>query len=471
VGRFGFYQVLSIKKKRGECSKMIFKKSLLTVFIGILTLSILLSACSSNKDSGTATPTGSTNPATDSGASSKPVKISIWSGYSEMDPWFKKVVDEYKKTNPNVTIEVTSFPLRDYEKKVAASLPSKSAADILTLGKSLATRYIDGGFLQPAPDKLGQFVNSGIYPQLIMDNTQAKDKTTYAVPFMKSASAIYYNKDMLKAAGLTAPPASMDQLTEYAQKLAKKDASGNLTQSGMSLRLSGNGSGVGEKFWNLLAQRGGSFLKEVSPGKYKANYNSEEGYQTLKMYVDMVHKFKTDDAKLKHDTEAFQSQLTAFYVRESNVVIDTKTKAPNLNYGTWPLVANVVDLQNYYVSSQDKDKAAAAWDFIRFLTEPQNQKDMVAMTGWLTPRTDLDMSDLYKQYPQFEGFFPAKQDLQVYPPIAEFDEILTKFADHMANQGYTDASFVDNPAKMKAFLDSLAKETNDILKKAGDLAA
>jgi multiple sugar transport system substrate-binding protein len=444
------------------------KKFLFSVLIGIFTLSIILSGCSSNKDSADTASTG-TSAATDSGASSKPVKISLWSGYSEVDPWFQKMADEYKKTHPNVTIEITSFPLRDYEKKVAASLPSKSAADILTMGKSLATRYIDGGLLQPAPDKLSQFVSSGVYPQLIIDNSKAKDKT-YAMPFMKSASAIFYNKDMMKEAGLTEPPSGMDQLVEYAQKLAKKDATGNLVRSGMSLRLSGNGSGVGEKFWNLLAQRGGSVLKEVSPGKYKANYNSEEGYQTLKMYVDMVHKFKTDDAKLKHDTEAFQGELTAFYIRESNVVIDTKQKAPNLNYGTAPLAANVVDLENYYVSSQDKDKAAAAWDFISFLTEPQNQKDMVAMTGWLTPRTDLDMSDLYKQYPQFEGFFPAKQDLQLYTPIAEFDEILTKFADHLSNQGFTDASFVDNPDKMKAFLESMAKETNDILKKAGDFA-
>jgi len=58
----------------------------------------------------------------------------------------------------------------------------------------------------------------------------------------------------------------------------------------------------------------------------------------------------------------------------------------------------------------------------------------------------------------------------LYPPIPEFDEILTKFADRLANRGFVDPSFVDNPDKIKAFLDEAAKETNDILKQNGHLA-
>ncbi|TDF92013.1 extracellular solute-binding protein [Paenibacillus piri] len=443
------------------------KKWVSGTLVGILASSAMLAGCSGGKETPPQAGAGSGGSG-DGSANAKPVEVSVWTGYPELDPWFKKMAEEYKKTKPNVTIQVSSFPLRDYEKKVAAAIPAKNAADIVPMSPNLALRYIQGGLLQAAPDDIGQQIGSGMYDKIIVDKTKVDNKT-YGVPFIKGAGAIFYNKDMLKEAGLAEPPASVDQFLEYAQKLAKKDASGNLEKAGMSLRLSGGGSGVGEKFWNILAQRGGSIVKEISPGKFKADYNTEAGYQTLKMYVDMVHKYKTDDPKLKHDTEAFQTGLAAFYIRESNVIMDTKTKAPNLNYGTAPLKANVISLVNYYVGGTDKAKAEASWDFLRFLTKPENQKSMVSMSGWLTPRSDLDMSDVYKDFPQYQGFF-AKQDLQMYPDLPEFDEILTKFADKLATKGFTDASFVDQPEKMKAFLNEAAKETNDILKKAGHLA-
>ncbi|MEK3723250.1 extracellular solute-binding protein [Paenibacillus sp. FSL H8-0034] len=430
---------------------------------GMLVLTAMLSACSSSSNTSTG---GAAQPGT-SASDGKAVSLSIWTGWPELDPFFKKMADDYKKTKPNVSIEISSFPLRDYEKKVAAALPSKSAADILPLNPNLALRYIEGKMLQTIPDDLVKQNNSGIHQKLIVDTTVVGDKS-YGVPSFMGSGAIYYNKDMLKEAGLTEPP-TVDNLLDYAQKLAKRDASGNLERAGMSLRLSGGGSGTGEKFWNILAQRGGSIVKEVSPGKFKADYNTEAGYQTLKLYVDMVHKFKTDDPKVKHDTEAFQTKAAAFYIRESNVIADTKKKAPDLNYDAAPLKANVISLINYYVSSTDKAKADAAWDFIRFVTKPENHKQMVAMSGWLPPRDDLDLNDLYKEYPQYKAFF-TKQELQMYPAIAEFDEILTKFADRIATKGFTDPSFVDNPDKMKAFLNEAAKETNDILKKAGHLA-
>ncbi len=141
-----------------------------------------------------------------------------------------------------------------------------------------------------------------------------------------------------------------------------------------------------------------------------------------------------------------------------------RKKAPDLNYDAAPLKANVISLINYYVSSTDKAKAEAAWDFIRFLTKPENHKQIITMSGWLPARNDLDLNDVYKEYPQYKAFF-VKQDLQMYPPLPEFDEILTKFADRLATKGFTDPSFVDNPDKMKAFLNDAAKETNDILKK------
>jgi len=445
------------------------KKSVLTVLSVNLMLSLALAGCSDSKPasggSAAPEPTKGAEPAKNDG---KPVELTIWGGYPELDPWYKKMAEDYKKEHPNVTINIASFPLRDFEKKVAAGLPSSSAADIVSLNPVIALRFVQGGMLKKAPDDLSKMVTSGIYPELISDRAQV-DKTVYGIPHQLGKGVIYYNTKMFKEAGLTEPPKTFDQFLEYAQKLAKSDANG-LQRAGMSLRLTGGGSGLGEKFWTLLAQNGGSIVKEVTPGKYTSNYDNQAGLKTLQMYIDMVHKYKTDDPKIKHDAEAFELEQAAFFVRESWVIGDIQKKAPNLEYMTAPLPsANVIGMSDFYVTNAAKDKEAAAWDFIRFLMKPDNHKQMVTMTGWLPARDDLNMDDFFKDVPQFKAFF-TKQELHAYPTIPEFDEILTKFADRLSDKGFTDASFVDNPDKMKAFLADLAKETNAILKKAGHLA-
>ena len=77
------------------------------------------------------------------------------------------------------------------------------------------------------------------YPAF-MENSQTGGKT-WGIPFQRSTIVLYYNKDMFKEAGLDpiAPPATWKEMREYAQKLTKRDASGNVTQWGVQIPSSG----------------------------------------------------------------------------------------------------------------------------------------------------------------------------------------------------------------------------------------
>src|SRR3546814_9426184 len=52
---------------------------------------------------------------------------------------------------------------------------------------------------------------------------------------------MYYNKDLVKAAGLDPEraPATWGELVEYSKKLTKKDAAGNVTQWGIKIPSGG----------------------------------------------------------------------------------------------------------------------------------------------------------------------------------------------------------------------------------------
>ena len=74
-------------------------------------------------------------------------KISIWLGYPETLDAFKLGQAEFKKKWPNVEVEILTFELREFEAKLAVSVPAGSGPDILALHDFIFPRYYEGGNL------------------------------------------------------------------------------------------------------------------------------------------------------------------------------------------------------------------------------------------------------------------------------------------------------------------------------------
>lgn len=439
-------------------------------------LALVVGACGSGASpSPSATAAGSTGPApSGSQAAANPcgdaaVNLSIWGGYPELDEVYKQAGVAFKKTHPNVDLTVFSTDLRGFEQKLTTAIPSKTAGDVIVRTTNFLARFIDQGLLAPLPDDLKASATGGSYhPAVVTDGTYANN--IWGVPLFTGGAAVFYNTDMFAEAGITEPPTTMDQLFEYAKKLAKLDASGNVVQSGLSLRLSGQGSGVAEKFWILLLQYGKTLIRETSPGKWQAEYNAPEGVKLFQMYVDLLRD-KVDSPNIDHDAKAFETKATAMFLRESWVILEIATKAPDLvgHYATIaPPVGSIITIEGAFVPAASPN-AACAWEFIRFLREPEQQLSLMTISGWPAARTDLDLTEFLKANPTYEGFVkqPEGFQLTLVPPISEFDEIETKLATHLI-EGYADyANLAGNPDKIKSLLDTWAEETNQILKDNG----
>src|SRR5437016_5902467 len=90
------------------------------------------------------------------------------------------------------------------------------------------------------------------------------------VPFYKAVAdaSMCYHTAMLEAAGLAEPPSTAPELPAGDRKLVKLDASAKMPRSGLRLRLSGQGSGIGEKFRFVLEPAGGSLVVRAPSGKW-----------------------------------------------------------------------------------------------------------------------------------------------------------------------------------------------------------
>jgi multiple sugar transport system substrate-binding protein len=154
--------------------------------------------------------------------------------------------------------------------------------------------------------------------------------SVYGMPLFRGQGALFYNTDKFAKAGLAEPPKTLADYTEHAKKLTERNAQGVATVSGWSMRLSGGGAGIAEKFWINLFQNGGNLIEEQADGKWATTYASEAGRKTLRQYIDNVHVHKVVTPEMPADADAFQREQTAMFIRESWVIGDIAQKAPNL---------------------------------------------------------------------------------------------------------------------------------------------
>lgn len=402
------------------------------------------------------------------------VRLSLWGGFPEIGPFYERVAADYRRANPNVEITILTHPLRDFERKLAATVPADTAADILEISTYALQRFIEAGFIPPNPPTQDAFVRSKSFPDaMLFINTY--QRRTYGVPFFQGRQVMFWNIKMFQEAGLRRAPQTWDEVIEYCQKLTKRDATGRITRAGIGLRLFGGGSGVGEKWWFWLYPAGGTIIEARPGGKYRAGYNNRAGRDALKLYVDLVHKYGCDDPTLKRDAEAFALEQSAMFTRESWVIGFLRTNNPGLLYTTAPLprhrrAGTIINSVNLYVTRSARNPDVA-WDFVNFILRPENQQLLLEMAGWMPARQDVDYKEQIRKSPQFKAFFEAPEGFEFYwyLPIGPFDEILTKLAARL-ERAFADKTLVDNPAGIAKAIEDAAKETNDILRREGLLA-
>ena len=124
------------------------------------------------------------------------------------------------------------------------------------------------------------------YPAF-MANSRTGGKT-WGIPFQRSTIVLYWNKEMFKDAGLdpNRPPATWKEMLEYAQKLTKRDASGNVTQWGVQIPSSGFPYWL---FQGLTTPNGVELMNAAGTETY---FDKPEVVDALAFWVDLGRKHK-----------------------------------------------------------------------------------------------------------------------------------------------------------------------------------
>ena len=148
---------------------------------------------------------------------------------------------------------------------------------VIELQGSTVRRYLENDLLPKAPDTVANFVKDKANFDEFFTSSASYEGAVYGVPLFRGQAALFYNTEMFKAAGLTDATQDHGGVYPICREADEARPCGNPTVSGWSLRLTGGGQGIAEKFWINLFQYGGAVLEPTADGKWRANYANEAG--------------------------------------------------------------------------------------------------------------------------------------------------------------------------------------------------
>ncbi|MFD2331686.1 ABC transporter substrate-binding protein [Cohnella sp. GCM10020058] len=361
---------------------------------------------SSSAPASSATTSVSQVAATADAPAQDPVELTFYYPVNVGGP-LTKVVDgmaaSFMKEHPEIKVNaVYTGNYGDNTVKIQAGVMAKQPPDVAVMMSTELYSMLDLDAIVPLDDFIAkdeaEFNKDDLYPAFVEDT--AANGHTYSVPFQRSTIILYYNKDMFKAAGLDPekPPTNWGELVEDAKKLSRDGHAG--------LEIPGND----DSYWmfQMLARQHASDPKQSIMGDdgKKAIFDTPENVEALQFWIDLSKKDKAmpegiiDWAATPTD---FIEGKTAMMMHTSGNLTNVKNNA-KFDFG---VAFSPADKQygsptgggNLYIfKDTSAEKQAAAWEFVKYMTAPEQAALFSSSSGYIGVRKSAYDTDVMKAY-------------------------------------------------------------------------
>jgi multiple sugar transport system substrate-binding protein len=333
----------------------------------VAVLVLALAACGKSSDSGAAAPRTLTYWASNQGAS------------LEFD---KKVLqpelDKFKQQT-GITVNVEVVPWSDLLNRLLAAATSGKGPDVVNIGNTWSASLQATGAFVPFDDATLQTVGGkDRFVPAALAAAGAPGKPPTAVPLYSLAYALYYNKAMFAAAGITSPPTTWEQLVADGRKLT----------TGKQWGLAVEGANVSENAHHAFTfsqQYGGEWFDAAG----KPTFDTPQNVAAVKRYIDLM---AADKIVNPGNAEYAQNQAVADFANHKAAMllwqaVGSSLKAQKMGadeYGVAPVpflasppaggkhVNSMVAGINIAVFQHTQNRAAAL-QFVKFMTSDEEQ--------------------------------------------------------------------------------------------------
>ncbi|MGI6147567.1 MAG: ABC transporter substrate-binding protein [Bacillota bacterium] len=362
-------------------------------------------------------------------------------------------VDEFNAANPD--IEVVPVYTGDYDptmQKVQTAVMGGNPPDVFIVEISELPTLLAMNACEPldrfaSPEYLSKF-----FPAFL-ENSYGQDGKLYNIPFQRSTPVFYWNKEHFREAGLDPdkPPTTWEEVEEYAKKLVKTDASGQVTRWGVTIS-----GGWNDWLFEAFAIQNGDLLMDYR--NQNVRLNSPAALEALEFWVKLTQELKVAPP---HSTWAstptdFVAGRTAMLYHTTGVLTFIRTSA-QFPYGVAFMPAKksygaAVGGGNLHISKNiPEENKQAAWRFIEFLTTPEMAARWSRDSGYVATRIDCyDVPEMKEHVENYPEYTVAREQLQyargkmMAPGFQKIREILKTALDEATGGRITPKRALDN---------------------------
>jgi multiple sugar transport system substrate-binding protein len=309
------------------------------------------------------------------GASYK-VSLEVW-GILDDSNALQGIFGNFKKIDPNIaSITYKKFDSDTYQQELINALASGQGPDIFVINNTWLPSFEDKLVPVPADNSNPQILNVKKFQDNFVDVAAADfiDKNQiYAVPLSVDSLALYYNKDLLNQAGITAPPATWSDFESDVQKMTRVDSFGNITQSGAAIGTAYNINRSTDVLNLLMMQEGAQMTDASGLASFDSYVTGPNGQSVspavaaLNFYTQFAQLGSLDytwNPTLHYSIDAFAQGTTAMMINYSWQMATINSEAPKLNYGVAPIPqfqnGTKVDYASYWGYAVAKNKIPAS---------------------------------------------------------------------------------------------------------------
>ncbi len=387
-----------------------------------------ITACGTNNPSGggagvSGSPAGGSQPAGSTGPSAPAADLkgdlTVWAMGNE-GVMLGTLADAFMKENPGVKVSVTPVDWGQAVAKLQTAIAGGTTPDVSQMGTDMMGQFGATGAFEPVP--------SDVDPSAYFEsawNTNIVDGVASGVPWYVETRLLYYRSDIAEKAGITAPPATWDDLKAMAKAM---QATGG-AKWGISL-----GTKNWQEYFPFLWSNGG----DVVDASGKPTLNSPQAVEALTFYdsffkegltpTSVPEGFDITPAFVKGDNPMFFSGPWHIGLIKTAGGADFDSKWAIAPMPKQASSTSFLGGSNLVVYKNSKNKDAA-WAFVKFLSDPKTQ------ALWYTTATDLPAVQAgweeaaVKADPKVAMFGEQLKDTRAQPVSATWSELASAIND------------------------------------------
>lgn len=309
------------------------------------------------------------------------VIISQYGNYTK--EWWTEFEANFEAANPAIDLNIEIVSWNDIYSVVTTRISTGEQPDILNI--SGFADYVADDLLMPAEEYTSAAVKAQIIPSFW--NSNEMDGTVWALPILASCRALFYNVDLLNAAGITSAPKTWDDVLAACEAIRATHGS-SVTPWALDISTDEGQAAFSYYSWNF----GGGYVDAAGNWKLDSAENVQ-AVEYIKKLIDSGYVNAGPYTDTRYPLQdGFSAGTVAMMIGPMNMVSADST----VNYGVADIPGKGIGLGVCDQLMVFKDAKAA---------------DQAARTAAISKFFDAFYEcETYSDYMVFEGFLPATLD-------------------------------------------------------------